>query len=223
MLIGGNAVPLVRVAVCDDGSIPMAGVIATLRNRRAVELVECFPRHAAALAQRRMDSGLIVLIDPFHTPPGQPVTDQDTVGLVARLAVRAKVLVVTDEVNVGRLPDLVTAGAAGYVAKNASKETLLDALRAIGSGGCYFAGDLVGSLITRQRERTALTSAGLSPRELEVLDLVVAGLTHKQIGEKLALAKATVDTYVQRIRQKCGNRSKVALIRLAVECGLAKG
>src|ERR1041384_7700648 len=40
MLIGGNAVPLVRVAVCDDGSIPMAGVIATLRNRRAVELVE---------------------------------------------------------------------------------------------------------------------------------------------------------------------------------------
>lgn len=222
MLIGGNAVPLVRVAVCDDGSIPMAGVMATLRNRRAVELVECFPRHAAAAAQRRLDAGLIVLIDPFHTPPGQPPADQDTVGLVARLAVRAKVLVVTDEVNVGRLPDLVTAGAAGYVAKNASKETLLDALRAIGSGGCYFAGDLVGSLITRQRERTALTSAGLSPRELEVLDLVVAGLTHKQIGEKLALAKATVDTYVQRIRQKCGNRSKVALIRLAVECGLAK-
>ena len=60
----------------------------------------------------------------------------------------------------------------------------------------------------------------LTARERDVLVMVARGLTHKQIGTRLNLTKATVDTYVHRIRQKVGAVNKAGLTRIAMQLRL---
>jgi DNA-binding CsgD family transcriptional regulator len=63
-------------------------------------------------------------------------------------------------------------------------------------------------------------AAGLTRRERDVLVMVAQGLTHKQIGTRLSLSKATIDTYIHRVRQKVGSGNKADLTRLAMDLGL---
>ena len=208
----------IKVLIVDDHQVVRRGLRTFLEVQDDIEVVGEAADGAEGVARTEELKPDVVLMDVKM--PG--MDGIEALRRLRELDHPARVLIVTSFTEQRTVIPALRAGAAGYVAKNATKETLLDALRAVASGGCYFAGDLVGTLMARQRYGNALAAAGLSPRELEVLDLVVAGLTHKQIGARLALAKATVDTYVQRIRQKCGNRTKVALVRLAVECGLGK-
>jgi DNA-binding NarL/FixJ family response regulator len=99
--------------------------------------------------------------------------------------------------------ECVNRGAMGFVGKSASGAALVDALRVVFAGGVHLPGALFGSapaaaksdavIATRQ---SLLSRLGLTPRQLEVLDLLVQGLSNKVIAERLELSEATVKTHV---------------------------
>jgi two-component system invasion response regulator UvrY len=114
-------------------------------------------------------------------------------------------------------------GAAGYVCKNQASGELVEAVKTVLSGRKY----VTLSLAQRLADAVSGGAGGaphetLSPRELQVLRLVAAGKTLKEIAAELALSGKTVETYRARIAEKTGLSSNVELTRYAFHHGLAQ-
>jgi len=101
--------------------------------------------------------------------------------------------------------ECINRGAMGFIAKASSGAVLADALRLVFAGGVYLPPALLGrssppsvhpesSIMAAKREE--LTRLGLTPRQIEVLELMVQGLSNKLIATRLSLSEATVKTHV---------------------------
>jgi two-component system response regulator NreC len=107
-----------------------------------------------------------------------------------------------------------SAGAAGYVLKEASHTELVRAIRTVGAGGRYLDPAIGG---------WALTSAGdaaLSERELEVLRLLALGYTNAEIAEQMYISPRTVETHRANLQSKLGTTGRPDLVRYALEHGV---
>ena len=100
----------------------------------------------------------------------------------------------------------VLANASGYVLKEVRGNTLIDSIRQVAMGRSLIPPEVIAQVMERVRNGTPEDAriAALSPREREVLDLIVDGLTNKQIGERLYLAEKTVKNYVSSLLAKLG-------------------
>ncbi len=111
------------------------------------------------------------------------------------------------------------AGARGYVSKASAPEVLVDAISAVARGERYLSPDVQKLMAQTSSHAKSLVST-LTPREFEVLRLLVRGDTVKGIGEKLGLSEKTVANHQSVIREKLGARNGVQLARAAIELGL---
>jgi len=103
----------------------------------------------------------------------------------------------------------IMAGAAGYMLKQVSGRSLVDAVRTVAVGGSLLDATLTASVMNKLRGETASSGPDpryeqLSPQERRVLDLVAEGLTNRQIAERLFLAEKTVKNYVSSVLHKLG-------------------
>jgi DNA-binding NarL/FixJ family response regulator len=121
----------------------------------------------------------------------------------------------------------IRAGARGYVVKQASSGELLDALRAVARGGSYLSPHISERLLTRIRRGEADTMsrhpllAQLTPREFQVLGLIVEGKASKEIAVMLDLGVQTVRSYRKTMMKKLNVNNVASLIRVALAAGLA--
>ncbi|MET9242705.1 response regulator transcription factor [Nonomuraea sp. NPDC003709] len=117
-------------------------------------------------------------------------------------------------------------GASGFLLKDAPPADLITAVRVIAAGEALLAPSVTRRLIeefaTRQPidEREALRLNALTPRELDVLRLVAAGLANAEIAGELTIAEETVKSHVGRIFTKLGLRDRAQAVMLAYESGL---
>lgn len=117
----------------------------------------------------------------------------------------------------------VRLGAAGYVLKDAGAAELLQAIETVAGGRRYFGpqvADLALQALTS--EAPADRFASLSPRERQIVTMVVNGMSSAAIGGHLHLSPKTVDTYRSRVMAKLGVSGVTALVRLAVREGLVE-
>jgi DNA-binding NarL/FixJ family response regulator len=116
------------------------------------------------------------------------------------------------------------AEADGYILKSAGKDELLTALHRISEGGTYFSDDILPIIYNQyQKEKTQEARlANLSPREKEVLSLIVKEHTSTEIAEKLFISKKTVDNHRQNILDKCDCKTTIGLVKFALNNGLAQ-
>jgi len=109
----------------------------------------------------------------------------------------------------------LAAGAAAYVIKAMSYETLVDALRRVQAGSRYLPPSVARSLANRT------PNSDLSPREREVLNLMVAGKTNKGIADALGITEATVKCHVSVILQRLDAEDRTQAVVAALQRGLA--
>ena len=209
----------IMVAAIEDGSLAMRGAVETLRRHDVFALLGVFAGVEDLVAQPT-DPLIVLLLDPFADPAG----DLD---VLTRVPKPYATLVMSAHLQLDAVRAALRAGARGYISKEICASTLLDAIRAIAVGGIYL-GHLLDQMLAASAGGSAAGSAGvgpavaegLTPRERDVLVMVAQGLTHKQIGTRLNLSKATIDTYIHRVRQKVGSGNKADLTRLAIDLGL---
>ncbi len=121
----------------------------------------------------------------------------------------------------------LTIGASGFLLKDVSPEQLVAAVRLVREGDALLAPSITRRLIKQFAPRPASQPAGqgelseLTPRELEVLQLLARGLSNAELAAQLTLSEATVKTHVARILNKLGLRDRVQAVVLAYETGLA--
>jgi DNA-binding NarL/FixJ family response regulator len=108
----------------------------------------------------------------------------------------------------------VQAGAAGYVLKSAEVEEVLEAIRHVMKGGTYFPAAVAAKLSARRNRDT------LTPRELQVLRHIVAGLSNKEIAAALNMSEATVKLHISNTLSKLhvADRTQAAIV--AVQRGI---
>ncbi len=117
------------------------------------------------------------------------------------------------------------AGARGYLLKESAGAEVVRAVRAVHAGRRYLSERISDRLVddyVRERQTTEAKTplARLSPRESEVLQLVVEGKSSAEIGEMLCLSPKTVETYRSRLMSKLGIHDLPGLVKFAVQHGL---
>jgi two-component system nitrate/nitrite response regulator NarL len=116
------------------------------------------------------------------------------------------------------------AGAAGYLLKNIDAEFLVASVRRAAAGQSVISGELTDKLVRGVREGGGATSdatAGLSPREREILALLARGASNKEIARDLGVAESTVKIHVQHILRKLDLTSRVQAAVWATGHGLS--
>ena len=106
------------------------------------------------------------------------------------------------------------AGASGYSLKRSSPEEILRAIAEVRSGGAPMTGEIARMVVeTFQKPATETTAASeLSPREMEILDLVAKGLTNKEIGPALSISYDTVRAHLRRIYENLHVRCRTEAV-----------
>jgi DNA-binding NarL/FixJ family response regulator len=115
---------------------------------------------------------------------------------------------------------LLSAGANGYIMKQAAADQLLTAIRRVLAGGMYVSEDIGSSMIERFASSGVQQSANpverLSNRELQVLNLIGSGKTTREAAESLDLSIKTVESHRQRIKKKLHLQTSAQLVQFAV-------
>lgn len=136
-----------------------------------------------------------------------------------------QVIILSMHSSSGHIARALQAGARGYVLKSSVGAELVDAVRTVQVGRRYLSEKISNHIVDdylRQLEASEGDSplAHLSPREREVLQLVVEGKSSVQIASLLSLSPNTVDTYRSRLMQKLGLEDLPSLVKFAIQHGL---
>jgi DNA-binding NarL/FixJ family response regulator len=135
-----------------------------------------------------------------------------------------KILVLTASEDGETIKEALRAGAMGYVFKSAERDELENALKTIVSGKKYYNEEALMKLAEMQNEELAgeTPKVELTPRELEVLKLIVQEYSGTEIGEKLFISPTTVETHRKNLFQKIGVNTSVGLVKYALKYNLVE-
>lgn len=204
---------MIRVVVADDHAVVRKGLTGLIESTPDLEVVAVARDGSEAVDLVREHRPDVAVMDLQ-----MPVLD----GVEATRAILAEdlgteVLVLTSFSDHARIDAAVEAGAVGYLLKDAEPEVLLDGIRAVARGESPLDPRAARRLLARATGASpAATDAGpsgLSPREAEVLALLVEGLLNKQIAQRLGITERTVKAHLTSAYQRIGvaDRTQAAL------------
>jgi len=146
---------------------------------------------------------------------------------IKRYVPDAALLILSVNSGTQSIADCFAAGAAGYLPKDASSETLLHALEVVSQGGYFLDGPIPGEAVDRLKGPNAPSSQtdlsryeSLTRRQRQVLQLLVRGFSYKTIGEKLCISPRTVEGHRNEIMKNLDLLNTVELTRYALGLGL---
>lgn len=120
--------------------------------------------------------------------------------------------------------DALDDGVDGFVHKDISPRQLAHAIRVVAGGKSYLGPEVTQALISRSHTANQLTNhlphPALSPREMEVLNLMATPATYREIGEQLYIGEETVRTYAKRIFTKLDQPNRTQAVIMAIRAGL---
>lgn len=152
------------------------------------------------------------------------VSGHTAIRRIVASAPRTRVLVLTISTSESDLTDAVLAGACGYLLKDASAEEIVSGVRAAASGDSMVSPRMTSALLERLRASAQLggrgTVADLSPRERDVLRMVVDGKENAAIARELFVSPATVKNHISNILAKLGAENRLQAAVRAVRDSL---
>jgi len=209
------------VLIVDDQALVRVGLRKILENEPETSVVGEAADGEDAVAQAHRLRPDVVLMDIR-----MPVLDGiEATRRIVLTQPATRVLILTTFGLDGYVYDALRAGASGFMLKDAPPEEIAAAVRIVASGEALLAPAVTRAVVeefARQRPAAPPPRAveELTPREREVLDLVVRGLSNPEICERLVITEATAKTHVARILQKLGLRDRVQVVIYAYESGL---
>lgn len=209
----------IRVLIADDHAIVREGLRYMLDEQPDFQVVGEAANGEQALALAYTLAPDIVLMDI-----GMPGMN----GLEATRALKAaqpqtNILVLTMHEGEDYFFRILAAGASGYVLKGAHSADLLSALRAVHQGGVYLDPTMAKKLLSdslKRLENESRANDPLTPREREVVKLIAAGKTNREIAEGLTVSINTVQTHRLHIMEKLNLHNRAELIKYAIRRGL---
>lgn len=201
----------ITVGVIEDHPLYRSALAQLLDAAPGFE-VDAAAESVAQFTARRRYSDSVVILD--LRLPGV----RDSAAVMAVVAMGHKVLVVSAHAGQTEVLNAMAAGARGFLSKDVDGEEILRALRLIAAGDSYVSPVLAAYVLNAARQAGPIME--LSGREREVLSLVASGERDQDIAVQLAISIRTVRSYLDRIRDKTGQRRRSELTRYAIEKGV---
>ena len=205
----------IRVIIVDDHPVVRSGIMNMLLIYDDIEFMGEAGGGKELLIQLQDGLPDVILMDMVM--PG--MDGLETTRSVMAQYPDMKIVILTTFPQGDVVRDVLESGAVGFLTKNAEIDTVADAVRAAHAGQTFLAPEATAALM-KSKTRPPELGQDLSERELEVLALLVEGLSNREIGERLTISPATVKHHVSACMSKLevSNRGQAAV--LAVELQL---
>jgi DNA-binding NarL/FixJ family response regulator len=207
----------VRILIVDDHAVVRTGLRLLLDGEEGFETVAEAGNARDAVFEARKHKPDVILMDVVLPDRNGIEATPD----VLKEAPDAKVLVLSMEDDPSYVREAFSAGASGYVLKEAADTELVTALRQVAAGERYVHPALGARMAAAEAEASARADADpLSEREREVLRLLALGHTNQEIAKMLFISVRTAETHRAHIMQKLRLTTRAELVRYALAQGL---
>ncbi len=204
--------PQLRLLIADDHALVRLGLKTSLEMERDFAVAADVASGEEAIAQYRKHRPDVALID--LRLPG--IDGVETTAALCREFPGAKVIILSTYHSGDEILRAMRAGAKSYLTKSVQREELVYAIRQVAGGETYVPGLVARRLAERLRQ------PDLTARELEVLRLVAAGNSNKEIAAALAVEVSTVKLHVGKILEKLRARDRTEAVTIAIQHGLVR-
>ena len=205
--------PKIRVLLIDNHPLVLDGLKAVLETFDHIEVAG-----TAGLAQTGLEIGRQVLPQVVLMDINMPkLSGIDAIELFRNELPQARVVMLSMHDSREYISSSVMHGAAGYILKDVSTDEIVSAIETVASGGTYFSSGVFDALMC---ERAEEGSDPLTPRERDILGLIVAGRSNKEIADVLGITSATTETHRKNLKRKLGITTTAGLIRYALDHGI---
>ena len=221
---------MIRVGLVDDQQLVRAGFAMVIGSQEDLSVSWEAADGSAAIRLAQQQPVDIILMD-IRMP------DVDGITATTRIIEQspsAQIIVLTTFDNDDYVIDSITAGASGFLLKDADPEQLLQAIRTVAAGESVLASAATSRLLKRVRPILKYGSTSeivsgvstpldpLTPREEEILTLIARGKTNAEIAQMLFISIPTVKTHVGHVLAKTGSRDRVQAVIFAFRSGLVR-
>ncbi|PWH14666.1 MAG: DNA-binding response regulator [Anaerolineae bacterium] len=207
---------MIRIVVVDDHALFRSGLISLLSEMGEFQVVGEAANGREALDVVRQTKPDIVLMDVNMPVMGGVETVRALKGHES-----CRIIMLTISKSDEDLLSAISAGADGYILKNASPEDLRKAIDQVHRGLGVLSPEVTKQVMSAVASgKTPQQEIGLSAREIEVLSCLARGLTTAQISNELFISENTVKTHVRHILEKLEASNRVEATRKAVQLGL---
>jgi DNA-binding NarL/FixJ family response regulator len=207
---------LVTVLLVDDHAVVREGYRRLLERHGDIVVVGEAENADVALTQVQKLAPQIVVMD-ISLPGMNGIT---AMRLMHEFQPRPRVLIFSMHEEIIFVKRALQAGAFGYVTKSTAPNEMVDAVRMLAGGKKYISTAMAQKLALIQGGPDMDSIESLSAREMQVLRLLVQGLSVKDIAEALGMNAKTAANYQSAIRQKLGADTAIQLLRKADQLGL---
>jgi DNA-binding NarL/FixJ family response regulator len=205
-----------KILLVDDHAIVREGYRRLLEEEPGIQVIG-EANHAAQACERARALGPDVVVMDIALP-GMSGIEATRRMLKDQPRLRVLMFSMYDDAIYARRA--MEAGALGYLSKASAPEVLVQAIHAVSRGERYLSPDVAANIARSAGQPGKSKIKALTPREFEVLRLLVRGETVRSISEKLSLSEKTVANHQSAIREKLGARNSAQLARLAAQLDL---
>ncbi|TDA70136.1 MAG: response regulator transcription factor [Clostridia bacterium] len=211
----------ITILLVEDHAVVRAGLKMLLNAEPDLEVIGEAEEGTEAVRKALELRPQVVLLDISL----KGVNGLEAARQINRAGPEIRLLVLTMHQNEEYFFQALQAGALGYVPKSAPDHEVLAAIRTVAAGKSYLHPSVAGLLVSDYLERVRQGEQGnnlqlLSDREREVLQLVAAGYSNKEIADRLCLSIHTVHNHRTRLMEKLGIHDRLELLKYALRHGL---
>ncbi len=206
----------IKILLADDHTIVRQGLKLILSSQPDLQVIgeAANGRETVELAQRLKPD--VVLLDVAMPE----LNGIDATRRMMETNPRLRILVLSMHKEAVYVREILKAGARGYLLKDVIDTELLNAVRSVARGDGYISPAVSGALLSDYRQNITDPADLLTKREREVLQLIAAGKTNKEVAAQLNLSVYTVDSHRGKIMEKLNLHSTGELVRFAIKNGL---
>ncbi|MFX0556122.1 response regulator transcription factor [Maribacter sp. CXY002] len=216
----------IKIILADDHSLVRDGIKVLLETESDIEVIGEASNGKEAIALVNEKNPDILIID-IRMPEMNGI---EAVEILNRQNTATKCIILSMHDSEEYILQSVNAGAKGYLLKDTGKQEFIKAIQTVNNGGKYYSGDISNVLVNNllnptsttlsevPQKKTATTNPfDLTNKELQVLELILTGLTNKQISEKLQNSKRTIETHRFNLMRKMEVKNLIDLSKKAQE------
>lgn len=210
-----------NILVTDDHTLFRRGTMMLLQSFEDVGKVDDAENGKEALEKLEQESFDLILLDLE-----MPVLDGwETAKKVVSKFPEVKIIMISMHDSLQIISDLIEIGVHSYLLKNADPDEVHKAIVSVTNNDFYY-NQLVSKALHKKVQKDGINKgvarrADISPREIEILQLICQELTMKEIGEKLFVSEQTVHTHRKNLMKKTKAKNAVGLVKFAFQNGIA--
>src|SRR5690606_24773946 len=208
----------IRIAIADDHPVVLNGIKDMLQHYPHIRLTHTYTDGDELLEGLKSDCPDVLLLD--IQMPGK--SGDELVPILSKTYPHLRILILSNINQMIYIHNMLTSGAAGYLSKSTDQKSIVEAIETVAQGKCYLKPDVEKKLeeFRKQIKWKTSTKYGLTPREKDILRLMLKEYTNPEIAKELCISLRTVENYRFNLATKLEVKNTIGLVKKVIELGL---